>query len=142
MEEWGVDQELKDRGGLAQPQIAPPARQVYLLQRSKGKMGERLGKTTGWIHRSTLKQKKVEMISGVEYLRVDDQGLHLLIGGKPTVLAVDNVVICAGQEPLRALQAPLEAQGVTVHLIGGADEARELDAKRAIDQATRLGVRV
>jgi 2,4-dienoyl-CoA reductase (NADPH2) len=142
MEEWGVDTKLKDRGGLIQPQVAPPARQVFLLQRSKGKMGEKLGKTTGWIHRNTLKQKKVEMISGVEYLRVDDQGLHLLVGGKPTVLAVDNVVICAGQEPLRNLQAPLEANGVTVHLIGGAHEARELDAKRAIDQAVRLGAGV
>ena len=112
-----------------------------LLQRKAGKHGKALGKTTGWIHRAALKMKNVEMIAGVNYERIGDEGLFVTYGeGRKdgTVLAVDTIVLCAGQEPLRALQAPLQAAGVAVHLIGGALEAGELDAKRAIDQGTRL----
>ena len=141
--EWGVEDPAKARGGIAPqgPQPAPAARQVTLLQRSAGKVGGRLGKTTGWIHRAALKMKNVEMISGANYERFDDAGLHLSYGQDKRdahVLAVDNVIICAGQEPLRALAEPLAAKGIKTHLIGGAHEAGELDAKRAIDQAARL----
>ena len=120
----------------------PPAREVYLLQRRSGKLGERLGKTTGWIHRTTLKNKEVRMMGGVNYERIDDQGLLISHGERreePTWLEVDHVVLCAGQEPLRELVEPLRTAGVKVHLIGGAHEAAELDAKRAIDQGVRLG---
>lgn len=102
-------------------------------------MGDGLGKTTGWIHRTGLKNKRVQMLNSVEYLSIDDDGLHIRIGdGEPQLLAVDNIVICAGQDPLRDLQAGLEAAGQSVHLIGGADVAAELDAKRAINQGSRL----
>lgn len=138
MKEWGVDQELENRGGLKTGIPPEPAREVYLLQRSKGKLGANLGKTTGWIHRTNLRKKEVKMIGDVQYVKIDDHGLHVLIHEKPTVLAVDNVVICAGQESLRDLHQPLLDKQITVHLIGGAYEARELDAKRAIDQAARL----
>ena len=112
---------------------------MYLLQRKKTKVGDGLGKTTGWIHRTGLKNKQVQMLNGVEYLGIDDSGLHIRIGdGEPQVLAVDNVVICAGQDPLRELQDELVAAGQSVHLIGGADVAAELDAKRAINQGSRL----
>lgn len=142
MKEWGVDQQFQSRGGLIAPQPAPSAREIFLLQRTEGKLGARLGKTTGWIHRSSLKNKRVKMIGGVEYQKIDDRGLHLLVSGKPEVLEVDNVVVCAGQVVNRDLQAPLEAAGMTVHLIGGADVAAELDAKRAIDQGARLAARL
>ncbi len=139
--EWGIDLGLNARGGIegVEPQVEAAARQVYLLQRKKTKVGAGLGKTTGWIHRAGLKNKNVEMLSSVEYLGVDDAGLHVSIeGGEPQVLAVDNVILCAGQTPLRELQADLESAGVTVHLVGGADVAAELDAKRAIDQGSRV----
>lgn len=139
--EWGIDLGLNARGGVAgvKPQIEAAARQVYLLQRKKSKVGAGLGKTTGWIHRAGLKSKHVEMLAAVEYLGVDDAGLHISIdGGETQVLAVDNVILCAGQTPLRELQAELEAAGVAVHLVGGADVAAELDAKRAIDQGSRV----
>ena len=139
--EWGIDLGLEARGGVAgvTPQPEAAARQVYLLQRKKTKVGAGLGKTTGWIHRAGLKNKQVAMISSVEYLAVDDAGLHISIdGAEPKVLAVDNVILCAGQTPLRELQAELEAAGVVVHLVGGADVAAELDAKRAIDQGSRV----
>ena len=139
--EWGIDLGLKARGGIAGIQPAPhaPARQVYLLQRKKSKVGNGLGKTTGWIHRTGLKNKQVQMISAVDYLKVDDQGLHIRVAeGEPQVLPVDTVIVCAGQDPLRELQAELEAAGASVHLIGGADVAAELDAKRAINQGSRL----
>ena len=141
--EWGVADPALARGGIEgmRPKLAPPAREVYLLQRKAGKLGERLGKTTGWIHRTTLKNKQVQMIGGVNYERIADQGLLISHGDKradPTWLEVDNVVLCAGQEPLRELVEPLRAAGLKVHLIGGADEAAELDAKRAIDQGVRL----
>lgn len=138
MDEWGVDMEHKTAGSLKAAQPDPSPREIYLLKRSKGKHGKTLGKTTGWIHRSSLNMKKVKMIQDVVYDRIDDQGLHITVNGDRQTLPVDHVVICAGQEPLRALQAPLEAAGINVHLIGGAQEAAELDAKRAIDQAARL----
>ncbi len=136
--EWGIDPDYAARGGLAAAKPEAPARQVFLLQRSAGKLGERLNKTTGWVHRTTLKMKRVEMIGGVSYDRIDDRGLHIRVGNTPRTLDVDHVVICAGQEPNRALLDGVRAHGLPVHLIGGADVAAELDAKRAIDQGTRL----
>lgn len=149
--EWGVADPGEVRGGVVRPLVTPPARHVTLLQRKPGKLGAGLGKTTGWIHRAALKMKNVEMLSGVNYERIGENeegsGLSLFItfGEKRqdgTVLAVDNIVLCAGQEPLRELLEPLRAAGVKTHLIGGADEASELDAKRAIDQGTRLAAMV
>jgi 2,4-dienoyl-CoA reductase (NADPH2) len=142
MEEWGVDMQHTQKGGLTDPEEPKAAREVFLLQRSTGKLGDRLGKTTGWIHRSSLKNRQVKMIGAVEYQEISDQGLHISIKGAPQVLEVDSVVICAGQISLRDLYEPLQAQGKTVHLIGGAYEAGELDAKRAIDQAARLAAGV
>ena len=139
--EWGIDRQLEARGGVAgiKPQVSAPAREVFLLQRKKTKVGDGLGKTTGWIHRAGLKNKHVQMLNDVEYLNIDDEGLHIRIGGgEPQLLAVDNIVICAGQDPLRELQDGLIAAGQSVHLIGGADVAAELDAKRAINQGSRL----
>ncbi len=137
--EWGIDPSFSSRGGLAP--TAPPAvpREVWLLQRKPGKPGKGLGKTTGWIHRARLQQRGVQAIGGVEYLGIYDAGLHLrLPDGGEQVLDVDNVVLCAGQESLRELEDELLGAGVAVHRVGGADVAAELDAKRAIDQATRL----
>ena len=138
MAEWGVDPAFDAPGGLAKPRPEPAARQIWLLQRTPGKPGARLGKTTGWIHRGTLKAKGVKMLGGVEYLGVDDAGLHIRVDGSEQVLAVDHVVICAGQEPRRELFDVLAAQSRKAHLIGGADVAAELDAKRAIAQGSRL----
>ena len=138
MAEWGVDPAFDAPGGLAKPRPEPAARQIWLLQRTPGKPGARLGKTTGWIHRGTLKAKGVKMLGGVEYLGVDDAGLHIRVDGSEQVLDVDHVVICAGQEPRRELFDALAAQGRKAHLIGGADVAAELDAKRAIAQGSRL----
>jgi 2,4-dienoyl-CoA reductase (NADPH2) len=139
--EWGVADPETVRGGVVRAQPAPPARQVTLLQRKAGKLGKGLGKTTGWIHRAALQMKKVEMIGGVNYERITPQGLFITYGEKRSdgqVIECDTVVLCAGQEPLRELLEPLRAAGIPTHLIGGADEAGELDAKRAIDQGTRL----
>jgi len=138
--EWGVDTTYAERGGLTAAHIEAPARKVYLLQRKTSKVGEGLGKTTGWIHRTSLKNRHVDMLSGVTYRRIDDAGLHITVNGEERTLAVDNVVICAGQEPQRELQAALQAAGVAVHLIGGADKAEELDAKRAIKQGLELAI--
>ena len=138
MAEWGVDPAFDAPGGLAKPRPEPAARQIWLLQRTPGKPGARLGKTTGWIHRGTLKAKGVKMLGGVEYLGVDDAGLHIRVDGSEQVLDVDHVVICAGQEPRRELFDVLAAQSRKAHLIGGADVAAELDAKRAIAQGSRL----
>ncbi len=138
LREWGIDPAYRSRGGLAPARPEPPVRQVFLLQRSAGKLGERLNKTTGWVHRTTLRMKRVEMIGDVTYERIDDRGLHIRVGTSPRTLEVDNVVICAGQTPNRELFGAVGALGVPVHLIGGADVAAELDAKRAIDQGTRL----
>lgn len=141
---WGIDLEIEARGGVTNTtrQIHPPERQVYLMQRSDKKMGDGLGKTTGWIHRSMLKDKKVQMLTGVQYLKIDDAGLHISVRGETKTLAVDSIILCAGQEPLRELQAELQTAGLSVHLIGGADVASELDAKRAIDQGSRLAARL
>ena len=139
--EWGVADPATVRGGVVRAQPAPPARRVTLLQRKAGKLGRGLGKTTGWIHRAALQMKQVEMIGGVNYERIGPQGLFVTYGEKRQdgqLIECDTIVLCAGQEPLRELEAPLRAAGVAVHLIGGAHEASELDAKRAIDQGTRL----
>ncbi|MGL5741447.1 MAG: FAD-dependent oxidoreductase [Legionella sp.] len=136
--EWGIDVYGKHRGGIKTPEVTPSPREVYLLQRKKEKMGKRLGKTTGWIHRSSLKHKNVKMISGVSYDAIDDEGLHVHLNEKPQVLAVDTVVICAGQQELADLYVHLKEAGRSVHLVGGAYKALELDARHAIDQACRL----
>jgi 2,4-dienoyl-CoA reductase (NADPH2) len=137
MAEWGVSPDFEGSGGLAPPHPEVPPREVWLLQRSPGRPGAKLGKTTGWIHRATLKAKGVKAHGGVEYLRVDDDGFHVRIDGVEQCLPVDHVVVCAGQEPLRELVEPLQAAGKAPHLIGGADVAAELDAKRAIAQGSR-----
>ncbi len=142
MKEWGVDMELSTRGGLTTPNPEASPRKIYLLQRKHGKLGANLGKTTGWIHRSSLKHRGIEMISGVKYLKIDDEGLHLEVEGAIKVLSVDHIVVCAGQVSVRDLVDPLRASGNTVHLIGGAEKAGELDAKRAIGQGTRLAARL
>ncbi|MER5737982.1 MULTISPECIES: NADPH-dependent 2,4-dienoyl-CoA reductase [unclassified Streptomyces] len=136
--QWGVDTSYENRGGLRTPERNAPPRQVHLLQRKAAKVGAGLGKTTGWIHRTELKHRGVAMVAGVTYDRIDDEGLHLTVAGEPRVLPVDTVVLCSGQEPRRDLYEELVAAGRTAHLIGGADVAAELDAKRAIDQGTRL----
>ncbi|RLM06545.1 NADPH-dependent 2,4-dienoyl-CoA reductase [Gibbsiella quercinecans] len=140
--EWGIDEQYRHRGGLAAdgPINMPPTREIWLLQRKASKVGEGLGKTTGWIHRASLAKHGVTMLSGVSYQQIDDRGLHIIHAGQASCLPVDSVVICAGQEPRRELQQPLLAMGKTVHLIGGADVAAELDARRAIEQGTRLGL--
>jgi 2,4-dienoyl-CoA reductase (NADPH2) len=138
MAEWGVDPTFEARGSLVPACPEPPAREVWLLQRSPGKPGARLGKTSGWVHRAALKAKQVKMLGDVEYLGVDEAGLRIRVDGAEQTLPVDQVVVCAGQEPRRDLHAELLTAGVTAHLIGGADVAAELDAKRAIDQGSRL----
>ena len=143
-EEWGIDLQLKQRGGLAAAGMHFPhsPRKIYLLQRKTSKVGEGLGKTTGWIHRASLQKRGVTMINGAHYHHIDEQGLHLMRDGQIECLPVDNIVICAGQESQQALLTPLQKMGKTVHLIGGADVARELDARRAIDQGTRLALAI
>ncbi|UWQ25277.1 NADPH-dependent 2,4-dienoyl-CoA reductase [Leisingera aquaemixtae] len=143
MKEWGVADPAEHRAGLAPegPQPAAPARQVTLLQRKAERHGKRLGKTTGWIHRATLKMKDVEFVGGVNYERIDEEGLHVSFGEareNPTVIAADTIVLCAGQVSERSLADQLAERGITAHVIGGADVAAELDAKRAINQGTRL----
>jgi 2,4-dienoyl-CoA reductase (NADPH2) len=135
--EWGVDMTMATPGGLMPAQPEKSERQIWLLQRTAGRPGARLNKTSGWVHRATLKNKKVAMVGGVSYDRIDDAGLHVTVDGKAQVLDVDNVIVCAGQEPNRQLHEALVARGVDVRLVGGADVAAELDAKRAIDKATR-----
>ena len=133
------------RGALTTPIPAPAAREVYLLQRTKGPQGKGLGKTSGWVHRASLKAKGVQQLSGVNYERIDDDGLHISFGSdrsSPRVLEVDNVVICAGQESVRDLEDALRAKGIEPHVIGGAAVAAELDAKRAIKQGTELAARL
>jgi 2,4-dienoyl-CoA reductase (NADPH2) len=137
--EWGVDtQYTTARGGLRAPEPPAAAREVWLLQRTAGKPGARLGKTTGWIHRASLRSRGVQAIGGVQYVGFDDAGLHITVDGAPRTLAVDNVVLCAGQVSNNTLEAPLRAAGRAVHVIGGAELAAELDAKRAIAQGSRL----
>lgn len=141
MRDWGIDMTMSSRGGVegVTPAPEPAARQVYLLQRKTSKVGGGLGKTTGWAHRLGLQKRHVEMLAGCEYQRIDDAGLHLRVNGEDRLLVVDNIILCAGQEPLRSL-----TDGLTkpYHLIGGADVATELDAKRAIDQGTRLAAQL
>lgn len=141
---WGMDFSVQARGGVTgvQRHIPAPPRQVILLQRKDGKLGNGLGKTTGWIHRTMLKDKGVRMISAVSYEKIDDQGLHIKIREKSEILNVDHVVICAGQESLRDLEQPLRQANIEISIIGGADLAQELDAKRAIDQGFRLAVKI
>ena len=147
--EWGVlnphEAPPEARGSLTAPIPLPPAREVYLLQRTKGAQGRGLGKTTGWVHRASLKAKGVQQLSGVNYERIDDAGLHISFGSDrsdPRVLEVDNVIICAGQEPVRDLEDQLRRIGIEPHVIGGAAIAAELDAKRAIRQGTELAARL
>jgi len=161
--EWGIDPDaMATRGGLLEAvaggggggggsgggggedagSLGPRRRQIYLLQRKKGKLGAGLGRTTGWIHRATLKKGGVEMVGGVQYEKVDDDGLHVKVGRERRVLAVDTVVVCAGQVSDASLEAPLLALGVPTFTIGGAHLAAELDAKRAIDQGSRLAASI
>ncbi len=140
LKQWGIDTDYNEPGGLMEPEVEPKHKQVYLLQRKTSKIGKGLGKTTGWIHRSVLKRHQVDTMTGVSYESFDDNGLHIKINDKPQVLDVDNVVLCAGQEPNRELLEQMQATGVPVHLIGGADVAAELDAKRAIRQGAELAM--
>ena len=138
--EWGVDTQYRSRGGLQAAVIEKSPRKLFLLQRKTGKVGEGLGKTTGWIHRTSLKNRHVEMLNGVSYRKIDDEGLHITVDDKDMLIPADTVVLCAGQNPQRELQAELLEAGCSVHLIGGADQAVELDAKRAIKQGTELAL--
>ena len=140
--EWGIDTGYGQAGGIKAAYAQTSPRKVHLLQRKESKVGDQLGKTTGWIHRTSLKAKRVGMTPGVQYQRIDDAGLHIRVGDQEQVLAVDNVILCAGQEPQRELYGALQAAGCSVHLIGGADVAAELDAKRAISQGTRLAATI
>ncbi|WP_166383046.1 NADPH-dependent 2,4-dienoyl-CoA reductase [Polaribacter sp. 11A2H] len=140
LKEWGIDKSLEARAGIEEvkPEFEASPREVFMFKRSKGKFGGNLGKTTGWIHRSTLKKKKVQFIGEVSYTKIDDEGLHYIQNEKAEILKVDNIVICAGQVPFKELYQPLLDAGKRVHVIGGADFASELDAKRAINQGARL----
>ena len=140
--EWGVDTQYRSRGGLQAAVIEKSPRKLFLLQRKTGKVGEGLGKTTGWIHRTSLKNRHVEMLNGVSYRKIDDEGLHITVDDKDMLIPADTVVLCAGQNPQRELQAELLEAGCSVHLIGGADQAVELDAKRAIKQGTELALAI
>ncbi len=142
--EWGIDFHNHPRGGVTgvEPVVASSGREVFLLQRKSSAVGKGLGRTTGWTHRITLQRRGVQMLAGVEYRRIDDDGLHIIVDGAARTLAVDTVIVCAGQDPARGLYDELAALGADVQLIGGAFEASELDAKRAIKQATELAVAV
>ncbi|WJV51590.1 NADPH-dependent 2,4-dienoyl-CoA reductase [Streptomyces flavofungini] len=136
--QWGVDMDYRERGGLTEPVRPTPPRTVHLLQRKTSKVGQGLGRTTGWIHRTELRHRGVAMVNGATYDRIDDEGLHITVGDEQRTIPVDTVVLCTGQEPRRGLYEELIAAGVDAHLIGGADVAAELDAKRAIKQGTEL----
>ncbi|MES2908105.1 MAG: NADPH-dependent 2,4-dienoyl-CoA reductase [Pseudomonadota bacterium] len=140
--EWGIDTDYREAGGLRVAEVEASPREVFLLQRKASKVGDGLGKTTGWIHRAGLASRQVKMIPAVNYERIDDAGLHVRINDELRVLDVDHVIICAGQEPQRELHADLVAAGLNVHLIGGADVAAELDARRAINQGVRLAAAI
>ncbi|MDH1438777.1 NADPH-dependent 2,4-dienoyl-CoA reductase [Acinetobacter johnsonii] len=141
-DEWGIDTSYAHVGGLKQPVLEQSDREIYLLQRKAKAVGASLGKTTGWIHRTGLKHRDVKMIAGASYDKIDDQGLHITVNDQPTVLEVDHVIICAGQESYTAMYDQLKADGKNVHLIGGAKEAGELDAKRAIRQGAELAATI
>jgi 2,4-dienoyl-CoA reductase (NADPH2) len=138
MGEWGIDMTLSSRGGLAEEAEPRSPREIWLLQRKPTPAGRDLGKTTGWVHRLALKRRGVRMLSGVAYERIDDAGLTIRHGGESRLLAVESVVVCAGQEPRRELMEGLDRAGVKARLIGGSLHAAELDAKRAIDEGCRL----
>lgn len=144
LREWGIDKSLEARSGIEgvakEPQSSP--REIFMFKRSKGKFGGNLGKTTGWIHRANLKKKNVQFINQVQYTKIDDEGIHYVQNEEERVLAVDNIVVCAGQLPFRELLEPLQEKGIITHVIGGADVAAELDAKRAIDQGSRLAAKI
>jgi 2,4-dienoyl-CoA reductase (NADPH2) len=144
LKEWGIDKSLTARSGIEgiMPEIEPSPREIFMFKRSKGKFGGKLGKTTGWIHRSTLKKKNVQFINRVQYTKIDDQGFHYIPDDEAKILDVDTIVICAGQNPLKELLEPLQENGLKVHVIGGADFASELDAKRAINQGARLAAEI
>ncbi|WP_334030165.1 NADPH-dependent 2,4-dienoyl-CoA reductase [Alteromonas sp. P256] len=142
LQHWGIDKSYAAGGALKEKELTPTTREVFLLQRKTTKVGKGLGKTTGWIHRQSLKLHNVQMINGVSYEKIDDKGLHVVINDKPKLLEVDNVIVCAGQEPYTPLKAPLEEAGFKVHIIGGADVAAELDAKRAIRQGAELAAKI
>lgn len=141
-DEWGIDTSYSQVGGLKTAAVEHSAREIYLLQRKASSVGATLGKTTGWIHRTGLKNRNVKMIAGAQYDKIDDQGLHIQVGEKTTVLDVDHVIICAGQESFTAMYEPLKQLGKNVHLIGGAKEAGELDAKRAIRHGAELAAMI
>ncbi len=140
LKEWGIDENNEVRGGIEgiKPEIEPSPREITMMQRKKTKIGAGLGKTTGWVHRLSLKSKKVRMLNAVQYNKIDDEGLHITRNGKNELIEADNIIICAGQYSVNELYEPLKEKGVKVHLIGGAFEAGELDAKRAIEQGSRL----
>ncbi len=140
--EWGIDPSIQTPGGLKKPSPHKPERDIYLLKRSKGKHGAGLGKTTGWIHRQTLRKKQVQMLAEVSYKRIDDQGLHIILRGEEQILEVDHIIVCAGQESLKELADPLHSLNIPYSLVGGAFEAKELDAKAAIKQATQLAAEI
>jgi len=142
--EWGIDFDNHPRGGVTgvEPQVARSDREVFLLQRKDSPVGRGLGKTTGWTHRLTLGRRGVNMMNGVDYLRIDDEGLHILVGNQPQSLKVDTVIVCAGQEPLQTLHTELQALGMSSELVGGAYEALELDAKAAINQASWMAAAI
>ncbi|MCD8410671.1 NADPH-dependent 2,4-dienoyl-CoA reductase [Tenacibaculum finnmarkense] len=144
LKEWGIDKTLKSRAGIENvtPEFHPSPREIFMFKRSKGKFGKNLGKTTGWIHRAVLKKKNVQFIGEVQYTKIDDKGLHYTQGEEQKILEVDNVIICAGQLPFKELVTPLEEKGIKIHVIGGADFASELDAKRAINQGSRLAAEI
>lgn len=142
--EWGIDSTLKQRGGLATAgrMSSPTARQIYLLQRKRTRMGKKLGRTTGWVHCMLLAQRGVEMLNDTNFLSIDDEGLHISRAGQTSCLKVDNIIICVGQRPQQELLLPLQQLGKTVHLIGGADSAAKLDLRKAIEQGTRLAMSI
>ena len=140
--EWGVNPAIDSAGGIAAKATPASPRQIWLLQRKKESLGKGLGKTSGWVHRSSLRDRGVHMIGGVHYERIDDEGLHIVVGDEPRTLAVDSVVVCAGQLSDRSLEDPLRERGIPFHVVGGAHEAAELDAKRAIRQATEIALKV
>jgi 2,4-dienoyl-CoA reductase (NADPH2) len=143
MKEWGVDMSYSNGGALAEaPQPLASPREIYLLKRSKGKHGKNLGKTTGWIHRSSLAMKEVKMLADVSYEKIDDHGLHIKVGEEQQILEVDHIIICAGQVSLKKLEAGLNAAGQNVHVIGGANIAAQLDAKMAIKEASELAAKL
>ena len=142
MAHWGVDKHYEQAGALRPKEEVVPAREVYLLQRKSTKVGKGLGKTSGWVHRASLTNHKVQMISGVHYDKIDDEGFHITIDGKPKTLNVDNIIVCAGQEPYKILAQSVLDAGMNVHIIGGADVAAELDAKRAIRQGAELAAAI